>query len=305
MEAAPEARADTGELDGGTEEGAAHAAPLGGVVIGAPVRGGVAHGAVGLALVGEFGGDDAAFAQVATVAVELLVEDAEAVALADVQGEVDVPAEDLRQFHGQAVGKTGLLRGLEQGAADGGAGGGEPGVHRQFDELGVEAAVFPPAHLKAPALVGAVDQGLQAAVAAQDLQFVAGHEARQAAGRSSGVEERLHLAGTEAETPEDVVQGVAGADGNVLPLGSLVVGLRGRGRFQARNGEGEDALAGAVALGGHLGGGEGEEEQGEELHEGQSMDETQGRAWRVGVSHDALPCLGLRCRYRLGRWPAS
>ena len=79
----------------------------------------VANRTVGLAAVGELGGQDRAIAQFLAVQIVLFVQDAELVAGTDLQREIDVPAEDLGQFHDLRIRQARLLpvgeqRGLDQ-----------------------------------------------------------------------------------------------------------------------------------------------------------------------------------------------
>ena len=50
--------------------------------------------------------------------VQFVIENYEFVTLADIKCKVDIPAEDIGQFHRHVVRQTGLLGGEEQGAVD-------------------------------------------------------------------------------------------------------------------------------------------------------------------------------------------
>src|SRR5690606_89326 len=118
MLAHAEPGADAGEFDGVAQEGALEAG-AGKIVIAAgilallePAR------AVGLVLVDEFQGADAAGTDRFAVVHIGVVDDADPVALAQVLEEVEPAAQDVHHFQGDGVRHLGLVGGAEQGTGD-------------------------------------------------------------------------------------------------------------------------------------------------------------------------------------------
>ncbi|MNC77909.1 hypothetical protein D3C75_1299960 [compost metagenome] len=74
----------------------------------------MAHGGIGLAAVGEAGGEQVAAAGYLAVDHFFLVDHLEFVAFTDVEGKVDVVTEDVGQVEGQFVRQSGTLGGNEQ-----------------------------------------------------------------------------------------------------------------------------------------------------------------------------------------------
>ena len=110
-----EARADAGEVYGRAQELLAQALAVRAVVFGAVAfRVGVADGAVDLAVVDELGGENFTVLDLFTVTVDLLVMQLEAVALANIQRKIDVPAEDAGQLHDDVFGDVGFVGRHEQ-----------------------------------------------------------------------------------------------------------------------------------------------------------------------------------------------
>ena len=71
-----------------------------------------------LAIVDELGGENSAVADLVAILEQFLVDDAEAVAAADVEGKIDVPAEDSGQIHDHVLGDVCVGRGFEQRVLD-------------------------------------------------------------------------------------------------------------------------------------------------------------------------------------------
>lgn len=113
-----EARADAGEIHRRTDECLAHAGAVGAVVAGIALLVGIAHGGVGLAAVDEAGGEDIAGRHLLAVDLVLFVDHVELVAFSQIEGEVDVVAEDVRQRRDQVIGQAGVTTGNEQRAGD-------------------------------------------------------------------------------------------------------------------------------------------------------------------------------------------
>ena len=78
------------------------------------LRIGVAHGAVHIAVVHEFGSKDVAVLDLLTIAIDLFIQHLEAVSLADVQREIDVPAENAGQLHDDVIRNARIIRGEKQ-----------------------------------------------------------------------------------------------------------------------------------------------------------------------------------------------
>src|SRR5262245_60070549 len=90
-----EAGGDTGEFERRAQEGLADIFAFGGVVT-AGVVAAVPEGAVGGAVIHELGREDATSAHWLTLVQQRFINDAEAVALAQIAMEIDVAAEDVR-----------------------------------------------------------------------------------------------------------------------------------------------------------------------------------------------------------------
>lgn len=113
-----EARADSGEVHRRTDKRFAHAGAVGVVVAGGAILAGVTNRRIGLATVGEAGSQDIAGTYALTFHSLLFINDLEAVALADVEREIDVISEDIGQIHRQVVAEAGALGCEEQAAID-------------------------------------------------------------------------------------------------------------------------------------------------------------------------------------------
>ncbi len=112
-----ETGADVGKVQWRAQERLAHVAPVRGEIAGVlPVI--EADRLEALALVDEGRGQDLALPQKLAFAVEFFVHQHEAIALADVEHEIDVPAKDIGQFHDHGVAEPGLLAGDEQRGID-------------------------------------------------------------------------------------------------------------------------------------------------------------------------------------------
>src|SRR5690606_26211480 len=101
-----------------------------------------AHGAQPASRIDELGGENAAVGDLLAVTPELLVDDPELVAFADVEREVDVPAKDAGDVHDQLVGQAGVVAGLVKGRANRVAGDLDDALDRQFDFAREEAALL-------------------------------------------------------------------------------------------------------------------------------------------------------------------
>ena len=113
-----EFRADAGEVYRCTDKRLAHAVAVSRVVAAVALFVGVADGGIGLATVGEAGGEDRASADCLAVDDLLLVDHVEFVTRANILGEVDVVAKHAGHVHGQAVGEPGASSGLRQRTVD-------------------------------------------------------------------------------------------------------------------------------------------------------------------------------------------
>ena len=127
------ARAHAPKLDRATDEGAAFAVAFGIKIADLAVTVFVTHRRVGLATVGEFGGQDGAIVQFFAIEVLFLVEDAELVSGTYLEREVDVPAEDSGKIHDHAVREPGFLAIQKQRGFDDTRGRRNPGVDRLAD----------------------------------------------------------------------------------------------------------------------------------------------------------------------------
>ena len=103
LAASREARADASEIHRGADEGLAHAGAVSVVEAADALLVGITDGGKGLTAIGEAGCEDVARADRATVDDLLFVNQLEFVAVADVEREVDVVAEDVCQIHRQRV----------------------------------------------------------------------------------------------------------------------------------------------------------------------------------------------------------
>src|SRR4029078_9648990 len=114
-----EVRADPREVQWRSDERLAEAVAVRGVVVGAPVRVAISSRSICLALVHELGRDDLAVAQLDAVPPDLLVENGELIAVANVLNEIDVPLEDAREVHDELVRHARLHSGFEQRRSNG------------------------------------------------------------------------------------------------------------------------------------------------------------------------------------------
>ena len=174
---------------------------------------------MGLALVHELGGEDAAVVDVAAVLVLLLVQHAEFVAVADVEREVDVPAENLvRQRHDRLGRHAGLLAGREQRRRDPRASSDDLGLERILDVVDREAVVGT-GHRQRQRVADLAIQGLQRAVDVRERDDVAGaHDIECAADFGSRAQfgQRRHV---EADRAENAVERVIALHGVVDAVG--------------------------------------------------------------------------------------
>src|SRR5690606_23527774 len=99
-----EVRTDPRELQGCAQKRLAHALAFRREVIGASIGKLVPHGPVDVAAVDELGRQYAAVTHEDAILPELFIDDDEFISAADIEYEVDVPAENVRQRHGSLVG---------------------------------------------------------------------------------------------------------------------------------------------------------------------------------------------------------
>ena len=222
-----EARADAGEIHRRTDECLAHAGAVGAVVAGIALLVGIAHGGVGLAAVDEAGGEDIAGRHLLAVDLVLFVDHVELVAFSQIEGEVDVVAEDVRQRRDQVIGQAGVTTGNEQRAGDAAMGIG--GMQVDLGFLAFEGV----------ALVGLVQadglefalldsQRLQLSFGVElELDLLADLQMSEALGILAAGQHVVHGRGGKACLGEYGRQRIATGDGDGLPLGidGLGVGI--------------------------------------------------------------------------------
>ena len=207
-----EVRADARELHRRAQETLAHRLALGAVELGAPGAVHVADGPVAITLVDEFGREYVAELDRLAVVAALLEDDVEAVARTDVEDEVDVPAEDVRERERHAVVQADALTGVEQRMLDHGL-----PVHRDevrcLDDLAGYETVVHALELEPLEARGGVREAQQLALGTLDEgEFVAGVQARQPLGQRTAVEDALQLPGGDPAALEDDGQVVSGTD---------------------------------------------------------------------------------------------
>src|SRR5690606_26075539 len=118
MAATTKGRTDTGELERVAQEGTAQAASIKVVITAGGRFGSEPDGVVRLVLVQELQGQHAAGTDFAAIVGVGLVNDAEAVALAQILHEVDLAAQDLDHLESDVVGDAGGIGGAEKRAVD-------------------------------------------------------------------------------------------------------------------------------------------------------------------------------------------
>src|SRR5262249_5693208 len=99
-----EVRADAREVQRRTDESLSEASALRREVVAVPVAVAKTRCPVCLALINEFSRYDVAVAELDAVAPQLFVDDGELIAFTHVLNEVDVPLEDPRHVHYEAIG---------------------------------------------------------------------------------------------------------------------------------------------------------------------------------------------------------
>ena len=97
------ARTDARKLHRGAQEGLAHAMTVGGIVVSVIAGICITYGLIRLASIAEGGRDNVAVTDLFAVEKNFFVNHSETVALANIQGEIDIPTEDTGQFHGEFV----------------------------------------------------------------------------------------------------------------------------------------------------------------------------------------------------------
>ncbi len=108
-----EARADTGKLNRAAQKCLAHAFAFGREIIAVAFRVGVINRAISFTLVDEFGRQDTAVADFDIVFIQFLVDDAEAVAAANIEREIDIPAKNPDQIHDDIFRNVRVCRGFK------------------------------------------------------------------------------------------------------------------------------------------------------------------------------------------------
>ena len=178
---------------------------------------GVADRGVALALVDEGGGDDVAVAQALAFAVEVVVDHAEAVAFAQVLGEVDVVAERVGELEHHRVAQAGLFAGIEQRARDHAVGDVGATFDRAFHRRFGDAVAVEVQH-HAGRVVALETHRLEHAVVDVESEFLAGTDAAQCGGVVLRIERALQVGRAKAFLAEDVRQRLAGAHADDAPV---------------------------------------------------------------------------------------
>ena len=185
---------------------------------------GVAESAEAAAAIDEGRGEDVAVTQALAFAVQVVVDHREAVADAQVLGEVDVVTECVGKLDHHRIAHAGLRPGIEQRAL-------HDAVHHvgaAFDQAIDDALVH------AVAIEGDHDARVFVAVEtktadiafgiAAEGEFVAGMNVAQRVGVGAVAEQLGQHGGIHAVLLEDVADGLAGMHGNDRPVAMLVVG---------------------------------------------------------------------------------
>ncbi|MNF63966.1 hypothetical protein D3C84_456840 [compost metagenome] len=214
-----EARADAGEVDWSPDEGLAHGCAIATKVGGSALSVDIADGREGLATVDEARGEDFPTADLLAVDHLLFVDHFELVAFADIEGEVDVVAEDVGQVHGQIMGQTGAFGGEEQRTVDHTTGVGRAQV--RLDQVTLERITLG-SLLDVDALEAAqlgADLLQLTARGQLELEALADLEAAELFGVLAAVQDVVQVVAGQADLGEHRGQGIAIAHGHSLEAG--------------------------------------------------------------------------------------
>ena len=213
-----EHRGDARELHRRAQEFLAHRTAVAAVVHRGAGGVGVAERREALAAVDEGGGDDVAVVHAFAFAVDVVVDDGEAVALAQVLREVDVVTERGGEFQHHHVVQAGLVARFEQRVFD----------HAVCDVRAAFDAAFLHRLAKAAVDDGFGDARLFVAVEAQRFQravaaacereFLARTDVAQRIRIGAVVGELLQIARADALLTEDVAHGLAGTHRDRRPI---------------------------------------------------------------------------------------
>jgi hypothetical protein len=176
-----------------------------------------ADGLEAVALVDEGGGENLAFAQESTIAVNLFVHQQEAIALANVQHEVDVPAKDVGELHDHRVAQPGLFAGHEQRRVDHALSLGDLG--HDLPPLDIDRQLTAGiAHQQVARLVDGIAHFAQFAVAVgAEVEDVARANAREPPGVAVQREDTMQQRDAEALLAEDRVERLARTHRDAVP----------------------------------------------------------------------------------------
>ena len=199
-----------GEFERRPQERLAHRQAGRCVVAGMPVRN-KTHRAIDLAVVHELGRQHLAIAKILSVLEDLFVHGREAVALADVEHEVDVPGKDIGELQCHRVGDVGRTRRLKQRRIDGGPGRAHPGLHRVIDHLGLEAAVLEH-DVEGLRLADLAGEFLDVAISVRELDRIARFQEVQALADARQVADRRQVGFVERHPAKNGIEGIVPAD---------------------------------------------------------------------------------------------
>ena len=219
-----EARGDARELHGRAQEGPAHAGAIGRVIGGVTVGVAEGDGAEGTPLVDELGREDGSVRYLLPLPEFFLVHDGEAVTAAQVEGEVNVPAEDFDQLHDEVIRQPGVLAVLEQRGFNGAGDMGNARFERaQF--LGEIEAVLVTRQMKRLAGTGFVNQFLQRTIGAgTQAQCLSRQQVAQGACLGVGLDQPVNRSAVVAVAVEHIRERVAAAHRDLGPV--LALGCR-------------------------------------------------------------------------------
>ena len=208
-----EPRRDPREFDRRAQERLAQRAAVLAVVHGLAAGIGVAECGEAFAAVDERRGDDVAVAQALALAVEVVVDHGEAVALAQVLGKVDVVAERIGELDDHRVVHAGLRAGIEQRGFDDAVGDMGAALDQTIDDALVRA-VRVEGHDDPASVVAVEAQAGQLALGVvTKREFVAGMDVAQGAGVGVVVQQFLQNRRTDAVLLEDFGNGLPGMHG--------------------------------------------------------------------------------------------
>ena len=142
-----ESRADSRELDGRAYESLAQAFTVRREILTVPFGIDVTHGAIFATVIDELRGENIADAQRHTVLEDFLVYDGESIARLDVEHEVDVVLENIREIESNPVREFRVRRRLEEGVLDSRTGSSRANLERILEHIAAEA-IRVPGHLE-------------------------------------------------------------------------------------------------------------------------------------------------------------